>query len=96
MQARLETAARRAFRGYGRFRRLLSPKRKWPEPDLSPDENALFSQLQKIQTKISGDLGRFGKLSCRKFFKFVPFWLLASCCSASWRRIRCWLILAGT
>jgi S-DNA-T family DNA segregation ATPase FtsK/SpoIIIE len=73
----LETAARRAFRGYGRFRRLLKPGRPWPEPDLAPDENALFSELQKIQAKISGDLGRFGKFPLPKLFKFLPFSLLA-------------------
>ena len=28
--ARLETAARRAFRGFGRFRKLLKPGRQWP------------------------------------------------------------------
>ncbi len=55
LQAGLETAARYAFRGYGRFRRLLSPRKKWPEPDLSPDENTLFNQVQKIQAKISDD-----------------------------------------
>ena len=77
VQARLETEARRAFRGYGRFRPLLAPGRKWAEPDLAPDENVLFSQLQKTQTKISADLGRFGKFILPKFFKFVPFWLLA-------------------
>src|SRR5450432_4019042 len=46
--ARLETATRRAFRGYGRFRRLLKPGRQLPEPDLAPDENILFSEFQKI------------------------------------------------
>jgi DNA segregation ATPase FtsK/SpoIIIE, S-DNA-T family len=78
LQARLETEARRAFRGYWRFRRLLAPGRKWPEPDLAPDENVLFSQLQKIQTKISADLGRFSNFILPKFFKFVPFSLLAT------------------
>ena len=77
LQTRLETKARRAFRGYWRFRRLLAPERKWPDPNLAPDENVLFNELQKIQAKISGDLGRFGNFTLPKFFKFVPFWLLA-------------------
>jgi DNA segregation ATPase FtsK/SpoIIIE, S-DNA-T family len=76
LQAWLEAEARRAFRGYWRFRRLLAPGRKWPGLDVAPDENVLFSQLQKIQTKISADLGRFGNFILPKFFKFVPFWLL--------------------
>src|SRR5271154_5108361 len=44
--ARIEKAARSAFRGYAKFRRRLAHNRQWPEPDLSPDENVLFSQLQ--------------------------------------------------
>ena len=57
----LELSARGAFRGYGKFQRLLAPSRQWPEPDLSPDENALFVELQRLQTKISGDVKRFKK-----------------------------------
>jgi DNA segregation ATPase FtsK/SpoIIIE, S-DNA-T family len=78
LQTSLETAARRAFRGYGRFRRLLAAGRQWPEPDLSPDENVLFSQLQKIQAKIPGDLERFGKFPLPRLFRFFPFWLVAA------------------
>jgi S-DNA-T family DNA segregation ATPase FtsK/SpoIIIE len=76
--ARLETAARHAFRGYGRFRRLLKPGRQWPEPDLAPDENVLFSELQKIQAKIIGDLDRFGEFAMPKLFRFLPFWFVAA------------------
>ncbi len=80
---RLETKARRAFRGYWRFRRLLAPKKKWPEPDLAPDENVLFSQLQKIQTKISADLGRFGKfIAAANFSSSFPSGCWSSYCSA--------------
>ena len=57
----LEASAHSAFRGYGKFRRLLAPGRQWPEPDLSPDENSLFGEFQKLQAKISGDLKRFKK-----------------------------------
>ncbi len=70
--ARLETAARSAFRGYGKFRRLLAPGRQWPEPDLSADENILFVGLQKLQEKINGDLARFKQLPLPRIFKFVP------------------------
>jgi len=49
----LQAAARSAFCGYGRFRRLLSPDRQWPEPDLAPDHAAQLAQIQKLhaQTK---------------------------------------------
>jgi len=77
---KLEMAALGAFRGYGKFRRLIAPGRKWPEPDLSPDENALFGEFQKLQAKVSGDVGRFGKLPLPLLFKFLPVWLLAVLC----------------
>ena len=75
--ARIEAAARGKFRGYGKFRRLLAHDRAWPEPDLKPDHNALFSELQKLQAKISGDLKRFGKFPLPLVFRFLPVWLLA-------------------
>jgi hypothetical protein len=75
--ARLETAAHGAFRGYGQCRRLLATSRPWPEPDLSSDANILFGGLQKLQLKISADLGRFEKILLPKLFKFVPIWLVA-------------------
>jgi len=76
--AKLETAALGIFRGYGKFRRLLAPERKWPEPDLAPDENVLFGEFQKLQAKIPGDLGRFGKFPLPKIFKFLSVWLLSA------------------
>jgi hypothetical protein len=75
---RLETAAVGAFRGYGRFRRMLAPGRKWPEPDLSADENILFGEFQKLQAKIPGDLKHFGKFPLPKVFKFLSVWLLSA------------------
>ena len=44
---------------------------------LSPDENVLFAELQKLQGKISGDLARFGKFPLPMIFRFLPVWLLA-------------------
>ena len=75
--ARLEAAARSKFYGYGKFRRLLAPGRAWPEPDLKPDHNALFSELQKLQEKTDGNLKRFGKFPLPVIFKFLPVWLLS-------------------
>ncbi len=75
---KLEMAALGAFRGYGKFRRMLAPGRKWPEPDLTPDENALFKEFQKLQSKIAGDLIRFGKFPLPLIFRFLPVWLLSA------------------
>jgi hypothetical protein len=78
--AELEVKALGAFRGYGKFKRLLAPGQKWPEPDLSGDENVLFGELQKLQAKVSDDIGRFGKSPLPKLFKFLSVWLLAAVC----------------
>jgi len=75
---RLEAEIHRAFRGYGKFRRLLMRNRPWPARDLPADQNALFADFQKLQAKIPGDLERFGKFPWPKLFKFIPVWLVAS------------------
>jgi S-DNA-T family DNA segregation ATPase FtsK/SpoIIIE len=72
----LARSARRAFGGSGKFRRRLSPKRKWPEPDLSPDENNLFEQQRQLQDKIRGGLKRFGQFPLPWIFRFIPVWLV--------------------
>jgi DNA segregation ATPase FtsK/SpoIIIE, S-DNA-T family len=72
----LTRSARRAFSGCGKFRRLLSPNRKWPEPDLAPDENQLFERQQKLQEKIRGDLKRFRRSPLPLVFRFLPIWLV--------------------
>jgi S-DNA-T family DNA segregation ATPase FtsK/SpoIIIE len=71
----LVKSARRTF-GLGRFRRKLSPHCKWPEPDLSPDENQLFAQQQKLQEKVRSELKQFQKFPLPKIFRFVPVWLV--------------------
>ncbi len=73
----LARSARRAFGGCGKFRRLLSPNHKWPEPDLAPDENHLFEQQRQLQEKIRGGLGRFKKMPLPLVFRFIPVWLAA-------------------
>ena len=74
---RLEHAAHGAFRGYGKFRRLIEPGHAWPEPDLAPDHQALFGALQKLQVDTAGNLKQFGKYPLPLIFKFFPVWLLA-------------------
>ncbi len=65
-------AARSAFRGYGRFRRLLAPGRSWPEPDVAPSHPALLAEALRLQGKIKEDLARFQKLPLPLIFRFVP------------------------
>jgi len=72
----LAVSARKAFGGCGKFRRLLSPQRIWPEPDLSADENKLFEQQQKLREKVRGDLRQFGRFLFPKIFRFIPIWLV--------------------
>ncbi len=71
----LNKSAHRALGGCGKFRRLLSSNHKWPEPDLSPDEDQLFAQQQKLQEKIRADLEQFRKFPLPQIFRFIPVWL---------------------
>jgi hypothetical protein len=73
----LEASARKAFRGYSRFRRLLARERPWPEPEVSPDENVLFAELQKLQEIISTDLTRFKTFPLPLLFRFLPIRLVS-------------------
>ena len=72
----LEKTARSAFRGYGKFRRLLAPQRQWPEPNLPPDENQLFDEFNRLEFQTRDDLNRFKKIPLPRFFKYLPMWLL--------------------
>ena len=72
----LTQSARRAFGGCGKFRRLLSATTTWPEPDLSPDENKLFEEFQRLQKKSGDDIGQFNKMLLPKIFRFIPIWLV--------------------
>ena len=72
----LTMAARKVFGGCGKFRRLLSQEQRRRESDLSPDENKLFEESQRLQKKISGDVGQFKKFPLPTIFKFIPIWLV--------------------
>jgi hypothetical protein len=69
-------SARSALGGSGKFRRMLSPTAKWPEPDLSPDENKLFEEFQRLLKKSGDDVAQFKKFPLPQIFKFLPIWLL--------------------
>src|SRR5260370_37509233 len=81
---RLETAARKAFGGYGRFRWLLSPDRSWPEPDLSPNENQVFAELERLHDKIEKDLQSFRRFFLPAVFPFLRVWLFVVLLLVAW------------
>jgi hypothetical protein len=72
---RLEAEAGSAFRGYGTFRRLLSPNRQWPEPDQTPDEYQLLEELHRLPAVIRRELDGFNQFPLPQFFRFFPMWL---------------------
>lgn len=53
----VEKSARRAFRGYGRFRRLLAAGRRQPESNLPPDDEHLFNELHQLQLENGRGVG---------------------------------------
>jgi len=73
---RLEKSARSAFRGFGKFRRLLSPQRQWPESPLPPDDAQLFDELKQLESRTREELDRFGSILLPRIFKYLPMWLL--------------------
>ncbi|MGA3163123.1 MAG: FtsK/SpoIIIE domain-containing protein [Verrucomicrobiota bacterium] len=72
----LEKEVKSAFRGCGKFRRMISPRRRWPEPDLSPDEYQLLEELRRLPDPIREKLGSFKKFLLPRIFRFFPIWLL--------------------
>ena len=72
----LENEARKAFRGYGAFRRWLSPFKRWPEPAPMPDEQRSLAQLEQLPSVIRAGLHEFNKFLLPRIFKYFPIWLL--------------------
>jgi DNA segregation ATPase FtsK/SpoIIIE-like protein len=72
----LEKETRSSFRGYGKFLRLLSPNRQWPEPDQAPDEYKLLDELHRLPAPTRRELDGFKKFPLPRFFRFFPIWLL--------------------
>src|SRR5215469_8384 len=73
--AALETSAKKTFNGYRGFKRLLAADREWPQPDLSPDENQLLDELQRLEKKIGDDLRHYRGRFPAAVFRFLPIWL---------------------
>ena len=71
----LARTARSAFRGYGKFRRLLTAEHSGPEPDLARNEARLFGDFEQMAAKTRAALTQFQKRPAPLFFKFVPLWL---------------------
>ena len=72
----LEKKARRAFHISGKFRQLL---RRPPveSPDTAFDGDEFFVRLQRLQTKIEGDVKQFQSVLLPGLFRFIPVWPLA-------------------
>jgi len=74
--AQSEAAARSAFGGYGKFRRLLAAEKSWPEPVLDADMDQLFARLRQLHGEIDAQLNQFRKIFLATLFRFLPVWLL--------------------
>lgn len=76
----LEETARNAFKGYGKFVRLLSRPQELAEAELKRDEYQLLNDLRELIAKTRDDLGRFRKLLLPFFFKWRVLWFLLVLC----------------
>jgi hypothetical protein len=72
----LEKTAGSAFRGYGKFRKLLAPHRQWPEPNRPPAEDQLFDEFHRLEIQSRDELNQFKKIPLPRIFKYLPMWLL--------------------
>jgi len=70
-----EEAAAKAFRGYGKFNKLLSKPEGFREPDLSSEENQLLEEARKLRSALGENLRRFNQFLLPKVFRSVPLWL---------------------
>lgn len=69
---RLEEKGRRAFSGYGKFRRLLSPG----DPgSVAGDENQLILHLRELRDQARDQLKEFNRLPLPFLFRFRFFWI---------------------
>ncbi len=73
---RLAKEAGSAFRGNGKFRRLLTPDHQWPDPDFARTEYELFAESEQLEKKIRANLERFRKHLAPTIFKYAPVWFL--------------------
>ncbi len=74
--AGLEAEACLAFSGYGSLVRLVSAPPAAPEPNLTPDEYDLMTELRALLEKTGGDVKKFQKLLLPAFFKYRWLWLV--------------------
>ncbi len=73
----LEESAKKAFGGYGKFKKLLATDREWPQPDLSGDENQQLDELHRLEKKIDDDVSRLKSSFPGVIFRVLPIWLWA-------------------
>lgn len=73
--AGLETAADKAFRGYGVFRRWLRSDVSVPLEDAGRDHQSLFGRLTEVLTKAGEELWQFKGQPLPAMFRFIPIWL---------------------
>jgi len=71
--ADLEASIDKKFRGYGKFRRLLS--RSEVPVDMSADEYQLVEQLRQLHARTREQLDRFNRFVLPQAFKYLPLWL---------------------
>ena len=71
----LEQKADGAFRGYGKFKKLLTQPENFREPDLLADEHGLLEQLGRLHTTAGETLAKFQKLFLPKLFRALPLWM---------------------
>jgi DNA segregation ATPase FtsK/SpoIIIE-like protein len=77
---RIEDAARRAFGGYGKFRRQLAAAGAKAEVKLERDDQQLLGDLKEALKLSHEELSKFRLQPLPLLFRFLPLWLLLPLC----------------
>ena len=72
----LEARTCSAFRGYRKFRKLLTAPHSATEPDPAHDANALLADLRETLDKLQTALARFRRSPLPLLFRCLPLWAL--------------------
>ena len=72
----IEFAARNAFKGYGKWSRLLSDSVDSSENVSARDEHQILTELQETSAKATERLGKFRSFFLLRLFRYPLLWLL--------------------
>ncbi len=78
--ARLEGSAQRAFKGYGKFRRLFEKAYAGSEPEAAGEEDPLLIRLRQLIARGGKELEAFRDLKLVRLLRWLVLWIALALC----------------